>query len=179
MKNAERYITPELKASSIKALAAAGAPGLREGTLTSKCCSLPAGHLARPVVEDRRAGRLPSSMCWPRPPPPPSGCGLTRPAFTGEDPIEIAALAATLVVESRVEDFIPNDTSLTRSRQLLLITGPNMGGKSTLHAAGGEIALLAHCGSFVPAATAARSTQSSRIGASDDSPADAPRSWWR
>src|SRR5205085_3478912 len=76
-----------------------------------------------------------------------------------------------LVVESQVEDFSPNDTSLTRSRQLLLITGPNMGGKSTYMRQVAQIALLAYCGSFVPAKSASLGPIDrifTRIGAADD-----------
>ncbi len=75
------------------------------------------------------------------------------------------------MVESQVDDFIPNDTSLTRSRQLLLITGPNMGGKSTYMRQVAQIALLAYCGSFVPAKSACLGPIDrifTRIGASDD-----------
>ena len=75
------------------------------------------------------------------------------------------------MVESQVDPFIPNDTSLARSRQLLLITGPNMGGKSTYMRQVAQIALLAHCGSFVPAKSATLGPIDrifTRIGASDD-----------
>jgi DNA mismatch repair protein MutS len=76
-----------------------------------------------------------------------------------------------LVVESQVENFIANDCDLSRSRQLLLITGPNMGGKSTYMRQVAQIVLLAHTGSFVPAKSAGigRIDQiMTRIGASDD-----------
>jgi DNA mismatch repair protein MutS len=95
---------------------------------------------------------------------------LSQPAFTREDRIEIHG-GRHLVVESQVDDFIPNDTSLTRSRQLLLITGPNMGGKSTYMRQVAQIALLAYCGSFVPAKAATLGPIDrifTRIGASDD-----------
>jgi DNA mismatch repair protein MutS len=95
---------------------------------------------------------------------------LSRPQFTAEDCIEIHE-GRHLVVESQVEHFIPNDTSLARSRQLLLITGPNMGGKSTYMRQVAQIALLAHCGSFVPAKSALLGPIDrifTRIGASDD-----------
>ena len=96
--------------------------------------------------------------------------GMTQPRFTSEDCIDIHE-GRHLVVESQVEDFIPNDTSLTRSRQLLLITGPNMGGKSTYMRQVAQIALLAYCGSFVPAKSATLGPIDrifTRIGASDD-----------
>ena len=61
------------------------------------------------------------------------------------------------VVEKQVENFIANDLRLggmprRQTRQMLVITGPNMGGKSTYMRQAALIALLAHCGSFVPAA---------------------------
>src|SRR4030095_870075 len=96
--------------------------------------------------------------------------GLSCPQFTGEDCIDIVE-GRPLVVESQVDDFIPNDTSLSRARQLLLITGPNMGGKSTYMRQVAQIVLLAHCGSFVPAKSAVIGPVDrifTRIGASDD-----------
>src|SRR5439155_19133289 len=95
---------------------------------------------------------------------------LTAPRFTGEDCIDIAE-GRHLVVESQVDDFIPTDASLTRSRQLLLVTGPNMGGKSTYMRQVAQIALLAYCGAFVPAKSATLGPIDrifTRIGASDD-----------
>jgi DNA mismatch repair protein MutS len=95
---------------------------------------------------------------------------LARPEFTTEERVDIAE-GRHLVVESQVEQFIPNDTSLARARQLLLITGPNMGGKSTYMRQVAQIALLAHCGSYVPARSACLGPIDrifTRIGASDD-----------
>ena len=77
-----------------------------------------------------------------------------------------------LVVEQVLEEpFIANDTLLNEQRRMLLITGPNMGGKSTYMRQNAVIALLAHIGSYVPA-TAARLAPMdrifTRIGSSDD-----------
>jgi DNA mismatch repair protein MutS len=96
--------------------------------------------------------------------------GLVSPTFTNDDRIMIQG-GRHLVVESQVESFIANDCDLSRSRQLLLITGPNMGGKSTYMRQVAQIVLLAHTGSFVPASLAeiGRIDQiMTRIGASDD-----------
>ncbi|MBP9714760.1 MAG: DNA mismatch repair protein MutS, partial [Sterolibacterium sp.] len=75
------------------------------------------------------------------------------------------------VVETQVDDFIANDTQLGLARRMLLVTGPNMGGKSTYMRQVALIVLLAHCGSFVPARIARIGPIDAiftRIGASDD-----------
>ena len=75
------------------------------------------------------------------------------------------------MVERQVDTFIANDPRLSPARRLLLITGPNMGGKSTYMRQVALIALLAHCGSFVPAAAARLGPLDrifTRIGAADD-----------
>ena len=75
------------------------------------------------------------------------------------------------MVERQVDEFIPNDLGSAPARRLLIVTGPNMGGKSTYMRQAAVIALLAHCGSFVPAASAAIGPLDAihtRIGAADD-----------
>ncbi len=167
MKNAERFITPELKTFEDKALAAGERALAREKELYEALLARLQGRLARLQEIAEAASDLDALGAL-------AACAetlrLTRPAFVAEDVIEIAG-GRHLVVESQVEDFIPNDTSLTRSRQLLLITGPNMGGKSTYMRQVAQIALLAFCGSFVPAASATLGPIDrifTRIGASDD-----------
>ena len=75
------------------------------------------------------------------------------------------------MVEQQVDTFVANDLRLSPTRRLLLVTGPNMGGKSTYMRQAAHIVLLAHCGCFVPA-TAARigpvDAIFTRIGAADD-----------
>ncbi len=76
------------------------------------------------------------------------------------------------MVETQVEHFIPNDLSLDPARRLLIVTGPNMGGKSTYMRQTAVIALLAYCGLFVPGERCARigplDAIYTRIGAADD-----------
>ena len=75
------------------------------------------------------------------------------------------------VVERQVEAFIPNDLDLAPDRRLLIVTGPNMGGKSTYMRQAAVIALLAYCGSFVPAESAEIGPLDAihtRIGSADD-----------
>jgi DNA mismatch repair protein MutS len=92
------------------------------------------------------------------------------PELADEPLIEIEA-GRHPVVEAEVDAFIANDARLSPARQMLLVTGPNMGGKSTYMRQVALIALLAHCGSFVPARRAkigALDQIFTRIGAADD-----------
>ena len=75
------------------------------------------------------------------------------------------------VVEAQIERFIANDCGFSNERRLLLITGPNMGGKSTFMRQVALITLLAYIGSYVPAASATIGPIDrifTRIGATDD-----------
>ena len=93
-----------------------------------------------------------------------------RPQFVEETLIEIEA-GRHPVVEARIERFIANDCRLSPQRQLLLVTGPNMGGKSTYMRQVALIALMAHAGSFVPARSARLGPIDqifTRVGAADD-----------
>jgi DNA mismatch repair protein MutS len=93
-----------------------------------------------------------------------------RPQLDEQPGIEIEG-ARHAVVERSLEAYVPNDCRLGPGRRLLVITGPNMGGKSTYMRSVALIALLAYAGSFVPA-TAARlgpiDRILTRIGAADD-----------
>jgi DNA mismatch repair protein MutS len=167
MKNAERFITPELKAFEDKALAAGERALAREKALYDALLDELNAHIVRlKSIADAAAaldalGALAAAA---------EALNLAQPQFTPDDCIEIRE-GRHLVVESQVDDFIPNDASLSRSRQLLLITGPNMGGKSTYMRQVAQIALLAYCGAFVPAKSAVLGPIDrifTRIGASDD-----------
>src|SRR5260221_675912 len=158
---------PELKAFEDKALAAGDRALAREKGLYEALLDDLDQHIARlKVIADGAAeldglGALAASA---------EALDLSAPQFTEQDLIEIVA-GRHLVVESQLEEFVANDTSLTRSRQLLLVTGPNMGGKSTYMRQVAQVALLAYCGSFVPAKSATLGPIDrifTRIGASDD-----------
>ncbi|HXF77407.1 MAG TPA: DNA mismatch repair protein MutS [Usitatibacter sp.] len=167
MKNAERFITPELKAFEDKALAAGERALAREKALYEALLDTLNAHLARLMEIAGAAAELDALASLAA---SAEALSLSRPSFTAEDCIDIRD-GRHLVVESQVDDFIPNDTQLSRTRQLLLITGPNMGGKSTYMRQVAQIALLAHCGSFVPAKDATLGPIDrifTRIGASDD-----------
>ena len=167
LKSAERFITPELKAFEDKALAAGERALAREKALYEALLDELNVRLARLQAIAQAAAEL-DALCALA--ASAEALGLTRPQFTDDDRIDILE-GRHLVVESQVEAFIPNDTSLNRSRQVLLITGPNMGGKSTYMRQVAQIALLAYCGAFVPARSAVLGPLDrifTRIGASDD-----------
>jgi DNA mismatch repair protein MutS len=167
MKNAERFITPELKAFEDKALAAGERALARERALYEALLDALGAQIARLKAIADAAAELDALASLAA---SADALGLVKPEFTADDRIEIEE-GRHLVVESQVEHFIPNDTSLSRSRQLLLITGPNMGGKSTYMRQVAQIALLAYCGAFVPAKRAVLGPIDrifTRIGASDD-----------
>ena len=167
LKNAERYITPELKTFEDKALSAQERALAREkllfdALLRELAPAIPSLQRAAiaiatlDVIDDlaERADTL----------------GFTRPRFAAEPGIAIVG-GRHPVVERQVEAFIPNDVTLSRARRLLVVTGPNMGGKSTYMRQTAVIALLACCGMFVPAAQATIGPLDAiltRIGASDD-----------
>jgi DNA mismatch repair protein MutS len=94
-----------------------------------------------------------------------------RPAISDEPLLEITDGRHPVVEATRSrEPFIPNDTSLGPSSRLLILTGPNMGGKSTFLRQNALAVLLAHAGSFVPAASATIGLCDrifTRVGASD------------
>jgi DNA mismatch repair protein MutS len=167
LKNAERYITPELKAFEDKALSANDRALAREKFLYEQLLDQLAPfipqlqRIAAAIAEldviatfAERAATL--NFCAPQ--------------FTDDAQLSIKQ-GRHPVVEAQVDTFTPNDTTLNDARRTLLITGPNMGGKSTYMRQVAIIALLAHVGCFVPAQAAVLGEIDqifTRIGASDD-----------
>jgi DNA mismatch repair protein MutS len=171
LKNAERYITPELKAFEDKALSAqerslAREKLLYEGILDALLPVVPTLQtIARAVAQlDLLAGFAESALKrnW------------CKPKFAEETQLTVAGGRHPVVeaeLANQAETFIANDCLLADSRRLLLITGPNMGGKSTFMRQVALIALLAHIGSYVPADRCVLGPLDrifTRIGASDD-----------
>ena len=171
LKNAERYITPELKAFEDKALSARERSLAREKLLYEGILDqlLPAvavlQTIARAVAQlDLFAGFADNALKrnWNKPEFAPE-IGLT--VINGRHPVVEGEMA------NGAETFIANDCRLAENRRLLLITGPNMGGKSTYMRQTALIALLAHIGSYVPAQRCVLGPLDrifTRIGASDD-----------
>ena len=167
LKNAERFITPELKAFEDKALSAGERALAREKQLYEEILDALLPHVGGLHALARAAAEL-DVLCANA--ANAREFNLVAPIFVNDDRIHIEA-GRHLVVESQVQSFIANDCELSRSRQLLLITGPNMGGKSTYMRQVAQIVLLAHTGSFVPAKLAEIGPIDAimtRIGAADD-----------
>jgi DNA mismatch repair protein MutS len=167
LKNAERYITPELKVFEDKALSARDRALALEKALYDELLGKLAVHLAELQRIARALAQIDVLAAFAAVAAEKAYC---KPEFVDDIRIEIEA-GRHAVVESQVERFIANDTRLSSARQLLLITGPNMGGKSTYMRQVALIALLAHAGSFVPAKAARLGPIDqifTRIGAADD-----------
>lgn len=167
LKNAERFITPELKIFEDKALSAKERALNREKYLYEQLLIdlLPfltalqqcAKAIAQVDVLSNFA-RLAQRDGW------------VAPRFVTQPGIEIRA-GVHPVVKRQVERFIPNDTVLNERRSLAMITGPNMGGKSTFMRQTALIVLLAYVGSYVPAQQCILGPIDrlfTRIGAADD-----------
>jgi DNA mismatch repair protein MutS len=148
LKNAERFITPELKEFEDKALSAKSRALSREKILYEELIDLLiqsltplktcADGLSELDVLNNFAERA-------------QNLDLCQPQFTDEPIINIDG-GRHLVIESLIDEpFVPNDLRLDNSRKMLIITGPNMGGKSTYMRQVALIALLSGTGSYVPA----------------------------
>ena len=167
LKNAERYITPELKAFEDKALSAqeralAREKYLYDALLAELVPAIPALQRAAHALAmlDVMSSHAIAAQ----------ELGWTQPVLSAEPGIQIRG-GRHPVVETQVEAFIANDLTLDPTRRLLIVTGPNMGGKSTYMRQAAVIVLLAYSGLFVPAASARLGPVDAiytRIGAADD-----------
>jgi DNA mismatch repair protein MutS len=167
MKNTERFITPELKAFEDKALSAAERALAREKQLYEALLDALAPYISTLQNLACAVAELDVLTAFAE---RASSLNYNLPEFSEEPEIHIEE-GRHPVVEQQVEHYIANGTRLSRTRQLLLITGPNMGGKSTYMRQVALIVLLAHCGSYVPAKSARIGPVDqifTRIGSSDD-----------
>ncbi len=167
LKNAERYITPELKAYEDKALSAQDRALAREKVLYEALLDALAPHLETLQHTAAALAELDVLAAFAE---RARMLDLVAPDLSDDEGIDIEA-GRHPVVETQVEDFVANDTHLAPARRMLLITGPNMGGKSTYMRQVALIVLLANCGAFVPARRARIGPVDrifTRIGAADD-----------
>jgi len=168
LKNAERYITPELKTFEDQVLSAneralALEKSLYEELFDKVAPDLPALEVSAAALAEldvlanlaERAETL----------------NYVAPEFSERAGIVIEAGRHPVVEVCNDNHFCPNDVSMTAAQSMLIVTGPNMGGKSTYMRQVALIVLMAHVGSFVPAEKAVIGPVDqifTRIGASDD-----------
>jgi len=172
LKNAERYITPELKAFEDKALSANERALAREKHLYELLIDQLIEELPALVALGRSLASLDALAALAERAGTLRWC---RPEFVNQPAIDITA-GRHPVVESRLREtgggeFMANDCRLDARTRMLMITGPNMGGKSTFMRQVALISLLAAMGSFVPADACRLGPMDAihtRIGAADD-----------
>ncbi|PJI34113.1 DNA mismatch repair protein MutS [Acinetobacter pseudolwoffii] len=168
LKNAERYITPELKAFEDKVLSSESRALAREkmlfemlldelrqdiGNLQMMSSAIAQIDLVANFAHQARLRN------W------------SRPKFSPEVGVSITAGRHPVVEALSKTAFTPNDTRLDFSHRMAIITGPNMGGKSTFMRQTALIVLLAYCGAYVPAQAATLGPIDrvfTRIGSADD-----------
>ena len=168
VKNAERFVTGELKEFEDRILTARGKALAREkwlyetlqedlGASIGELMACAAAFAELDCLQN--LAERANTLDW------------HRPCYSDNPVLEITSGRHPIVESMPGTSFIPNSTRLDDDVRMQLITGPNMGGKSTYMRQVAIIALLAHCGSFVPAQAATFGPLDrifSRIGASDD-----------
>ena len=172
LKNVERFITPELKAFEDKVLSANERALAREKVLYAEVLGQLLPYIATLQANAFAVASLDVLCCFAE---RAQALNYVAPEFISEAGLHIVngrhPVVEQISVQASSQPFIANDVVLNPYRQLLLITGPNMGGKSTFMRQTALIILLAHCGSFVPATSAKIGEIDrimTRIGASDD-----------
>ncbi len=186
LKNAERYITPELKEFENKVLGAQSKAIAREQELFNQLVTQAADQLTQLQTYAQTLAALDVIACFAR---TAVKHRYTRPTLTDAPILHITDGRHPVLDQLLADQFVPNDVHLTnastsRDRQgavpsngssnpasLALITGPNMAGKSTYIRQTALLTLLAHTGSFLPAASATVGLTDrifTRIGASDE-----------
>jgi DNA mismatch repair protein MutS len=168
VKSAERFITTELKSFEDRVLGARDKALARERELYDELLTqlievlAPLQASAAAVAELDALGSLAErgrALEW------------SRPELSAEPGLTIEGGRHPVVERFSTTPFVPNDLVLDPTRRMLIITGPNMGGKSTYMRQAALIALLAHIGSYVPATRAVLGPLDrifTRIGAADD-----------
>ncbi|MCL6416353.1 DNA mismatch repair protein MutS [Aestuariirhabdus sp. Z084] len=168
LKNAERFITPELKEFEDKALSSKSRALAREKALYEQLLDQLLEHLA-PLQESAQSiaeldvlNNLAERA---------DNLNLSRPEFSRAPGIIISEGRHPVVEQVLDDPFVANGVELTNQRRMLMITGPNMGGKSTYMRQTALIVLLACIGSYVPASHLKLGPVDrifTRIGSSDD-----------
>jgi DNA mismatch repair protein MutS len=168
LKNAERFITPELKEFEDKALSAKSRALAREKGLYDDVLEAVAEQLA-PLQDAAQA--LAELDVLSNFAERATSLRFTAPEFSDQPGFNVEESRHPVVEQLLSEPFVPNNLLMDNKRRMLVITGPNMGGKSTYMRQAALIALLAYTGSFVPADRAVLGPVDrifTRMGSSDD-----------
>lgn len=168
LKNAERFIIPELKAFEDKALSARTRALAREKLLYDSLLETLNAALAELTRMAQALATLDVLTAFAE---RAAALSLVRPILREAPGFEIRDGRHPVVEHVSEHPFVPNDLAFDDDRRMLVITGPNMGGKSTYMRQNALIALLAHTGCFVPASHAEIGPVDrifTRIGSSDD-----------
>ena len=168
VKSAERFITPELKAFEDKVLGARDRALAREKELYEALLDRLIEYLAPLQATAAAAAELDVLACFAE---RATSLDCTPPELVEEPMLWIEGGRHPVVEQASREPFIPNDLCFDDARRMLIVTGPNMGGKSTYMRQAALIVILAHIGCFVPARRAVLGPLDrifTRIGASDD-----------
>jgi DNA mismatch repair protein MutS len=168
VKSAERFITPELKGFEDKVLGARERALAREKELYDEVLTQLVDRLGPLQKTASALAELDSLACLAC-----RACEMqwTKPELVQEPVLQITAGRHPIVERFSDTPFVPNDLRFDAGRRMLIITGPNMGGKSTYMRQAAIITILAHIGSFVPAERAVLGPIDrifTRIGAADD-----------
>ena len=168
LKNAERYIIPELKEYEDKVLKSKGAALALEKQLYDELFDLLLPHLGQLQLTSLALSELDVLVNLAE---RAETLNYVAPQFSDEIGVKIENGRHPVVEQVLKDPFIANPVNLNQQRHLLIITGPNMGGKSTYMRQTALITLMAYIGSFVPADSAVIGQIDrifTRIGASDD-----------
>ena len=167
LKGVERYITPELKGFETRVLRAHDQSLARERQLYDELLRQIATETAGLQDTAAALAEIDVLACFAE---RAESLDYRAPEFTAEAQIELIQGRHPVVEQRSDEPFVANDLRLNPARRMLIVTGPNMGGKSTYMRQTALIAVLAHAGSFVPATRALFGPLDrifTRIGASD------------
>ncbi len=168
LKNAERYITPELKEFEDKALSSKSRALAREKALYDALVETLNEQLDTLLLAAQAVAQLDVLCNFAE---RAEALNYCCPELTEDSGLSINEGRHPVVEQVLDEPFVPNNLELDRKQRMLIITGPNMGGKSTYMRQAALITLLAHTGSFVPASAATIGLVDrifTRIGSSDD-----------
>ena len=168
LKNAERYIIPELKTHEDQVLQSQSRALAREKWLYENLITALSEHLVALQQSGRAVAEIDVLLSF-------AEQAITyqyqRPNLVEHTEISLHGARHPVIERLQQQPFIANDLELNQKQRLLLITGPNMGGKSTYMRQAALLAIMAHCGCYVPADKAVFGPIDrifTRIGASDD-----------